>query len=725
MTHSPQFHGALVAASVFAATGAVAQDNAGPLEEVVITAERRTQSLQSLAIAATAVSGEALAKDQINSVDDLVKMAPALTVNDFGVGKSINIRGVGKNIEAPGVPAGVAYYVDGVAIPNSIFLTTPFYDLARVEVLRGPQGTLVGMNSTGGALLIVSNDPDPEAVDASAELSAGEFSSTRLRGMLNVPVGDRLAFRIAGEFEERDSFFDNVGPSSGEPGKIDRVSLRAAFGGDVTDNVSMFLRGEYNESSTDGFTGKVIPGDPGGPPNPVPYFVLQSVSPEDRFTLSRDVTSRDDVDYGRVSLNLNWSISDDLEFRSITGYQDGTRNLLNDGDGTVIPTTSVQIDIDETAFSQEFNLIGSTNDRFDWVLGAFYLDLETTGFVEPLLLAPGPFTGQPLVNVIGNSTTRNWGIFGQSTYSLTDATSLTLGLRYNDEEASNPGGIIQTFAPPGVPGPIFPESIENANDDAVTGRVTIDHQINDDHFGFVTISKGFKGGGTNSAPLPPFASETVYNYELGLKSEFLDGRLRSQFGLFYMDFEDIQRTIFNPTTPQLSGIGNFSEAEISGFEVQVQGQFGQFGFDSALAYTKSELGSTTLVDDRYDVLTPVDLTGNALNFNPEWTFSLGLNYQAQLGKNLLLLPRIRYSYTDDQWSNIFQVNPTDLIESYGLVDASITLENEAGTWYVELYGSNLLDEEWVASKSTFASTPGRVEFYGAPRQLGVRVGFSM
>jgi len=609
-----------------------------------------------------------------------------------------------------------------VAIPNSIFLTTPFYDLARIEVLRGPQGTLVGMNSTGGALLVVSNDPNPDEVEGSVELSYGDYDHTRGRGMINLPVGENLAFRLAGEHEQRDSFFTNIGPADGEPGKVDRTSLRGAFGGDITDSLTMFIRGEYHDSSTGGFTGKVIPTDPGGSPNPVPYAVLQSVTPEDRFTLSRDVESKDDVEYKRVSLNLSYDISDTLEFRSVTGYQDGTRNLFNDGDATRVAATSLQIDISEEALSQEFNLIGSFGDAFDWVLGTFYLDLETTGFVEPVVLA-GPFAGQPIVNVNGNSSTENVGIFGQGTYSFTDETSVTIGLRYNDEESSNPGGSIQTFSPPGVPGPVFPESIDDAKDTAVTGKITVDHQLSGDHFAFVTVSKGFKGGGTNSAPLPAFESETIWNYEFGLKSEFFDGQLRSQFGVFYMDFENIQRTVFNATTQQ-SGIGNFSEADISGFELQLQGQFGNFGFDTSAGYTRSELGSASLIDDRYDVVTEVDLTGRSLNFNPEWTFSVGANYTAELGNGLLLLPRVRYSYTDEQWANTFQVAATDLIDSYGLVDASVTLENEAGDWSVELYGSNLLDEEWVASKSTFTSQPGRVEYYGAPRQYGVRLGYS-
>ena len=706
-----------------APTKAQGQDNAErpEIEEVIVTAQRRSQSLQELPIAASAVTGESLNDNQIAVIDDLAKITPALTINDFGVGKSVNIRGVGKNIEAPGVSAGVAYYVDGVPLANSIFLNTPFFDLERVEVLRGPQGTLVGMNSTGGALLIVSKDPDPDATEGSIEISQGDYSNTRVRGMINLPTSERMAFRIAAEHESRDSFFDNDGPARGEPGKVDRSSVRAAFGGDLSDTVSLFLRGEYSENETDGFTGKPIPGDPGGPPNPVPYFVLLANSPADEFSLARDVSTRDDSEYYRISANLSVDVGDTFEFRSVTAYQDGERNIFTDGDSTSLPTTSVQIDIWEEALSQEFNLISTSDGSFDWVVGAFYLDLETEGFVEPRLI---PFGGAEIVQVFGNSTTKNWGVFGQGTFNLSDDTNLTIGLRYNDEESTNPGGRIQTFGPPGVPGPVFPESIFDAEDEAVTGRLTLDHQFNQSHFGYVTVSRGFKGGGTNSAPLPAFDSETIWNYELGLKSEFLDGQVRSQLGLFRMDFEDIQRSVFNPTTPQLSGIGNFAEAEIYGFEYQLQVQVGGFGLDLAIGYTESEIDNASIVDDRYDPVTPVNLDGNSLSYIPEWTVSLGIDYTAYLADGIRITPRARISYAAEQWANEFQVRPTDRIDSYSLVDASIKFDSESSGWYAEIYASNLLDEEWIAAKSTFATTPGRVEFYGAPRQYGARVGYS-
>ena len=712
---------ALALPAVAAAQEATGEEDAEASNVIIVSAERRDQNLQTTALSVSAISGDDLDANQIGNVDDLIKAAPSVTVNDSGIGKSINIRGVGKNVDSPGVSAGVAFYVDGVPIPNSIFLNTPFFDLQRVEVLRGPQGTLVGMNSTGGAVLLVSNDPDPSAVEGMVEASYGNYDHVRLRGVLNTPIAGELAFRVAGEYESRDSFFTNVGPTDNEPGNLDRLALRAALGGEFSPDFEAFLRFEYSETNSDGLASKRIPGDqelvpPASMAN-VPLN-LPIFNPPERFEIAKDVDTRNDGDYWRIGANINIALSDGIELRSVTGYQDGSRRLLNDVDNSSFGFTRAQIDIDETAFSQELNLISTSDGPLDWVVGAFYLDLETTGFVEPFSL----ILGNPISRVFGVSKTENWGVFGQGTLALSEATNLTVGLRYNDETASNPGGFVQLFNP--VTGDLVaevPEFVGEVKSTEVTGRVTLDHQFSDEHFGFLTVSKGFKGGGTGTAFLPGFDPETVWNYEAGLKSEFADGQLRTQLGVFYMDFSDIQRNIFSTITNSSDGVGNFASAEIYGLEFEAQGQIGDLGLDLAVSFTESKLGTTSLIDDRFGSLTPLDLTGNSLPFNPKWIVSLGAHYDIYLSDDIVLTPRARLSHNSDQFANEFQA-PIDLIEAYTLVDASLRLENEQQGWYGELYGTNLFDEEWDAARSTLSNVGGRAVFYGAPRQYGIRVG---
>lgn len=708
--------------AIFASAQAQAQDVADGANtdpgEIIVTAERREQSLQKLPTTASAVTGEALADQQIQRVDDLIKTTPGLAVNDFGLGKAINIRGIGKGVEAPGVSAGVAYYVDGVPVPNGIFLETPFFDLARVEVLRGPQGTLVGMNSTGGAMLIISNNPNPDAVEGMAELSYGNFENVRARGAINLPLGGGLGLRLAGEYESRDSFFTNLGPATGKPGNVDRLSLRGAIGGELAPGVELYIRGEYNRNKTDGQTGEPIPGDPD---TTMPYPIFGNFYPAAPFELARDVVTKKDTEYYRVSGELRIDVADAFQLRSVTGFQKGTVNFVNDLDGTRLPTRRQQIDISEPVFTQEINLISNPGDTFDWVLGGFYLTQTTNGYIE----VKHPITQARSVEVFGKAETRNWGLFGQGTYHISDRLNATLGLRYNSEKHFTgliaDGKYIQTYDAAGLPGARLPLSISTAKDEAVTGRFTLDYEASADHFLYATVSRGFKGGGNNN--FDNFKAETIWNYEAGLKSSFLGRQIRTQFGVFYLDYNNLQSQVYNPLTTQ-STIQNFASAKVYGFELQAQGRFGGLTLNSSVGYTKSELGTASGIDDRYNKTAVVNLTGRSLPFSPEWTFSAGAEYDIQLGGDFSLTPRVQYSYVASQWANQFQVRPTDFIGSRNVVDASLTLTQADKGWRVEAYATNLFDETYIVSKATYASgQPGRVQYFGAPRQYGLRIGY--
>ncbi len=713
---------ALAASQVILSTAAMAQDAtpeaAEDSGEIIVTAERREQSLQRLPTTASAVTGEGLADQQIQRVDDLIKTTPGLAINDFGLGKAINIRGIGKGVEAPGVSAGVAYYVDGVPVPNGIFLETPFFDLARVEVLRGPQGTLVGMNSTGGAMLIVSNNPNGDAVEGMAELSYGNYDNLRARGAINLPLGGGLGLRLAGEYESRDSFFTNLGPAAGNPGNVDRLSLRGAIGGELAPGVEFYVRGEYNRNNTDGQTGEPIPGDPD---TTMPYPIFGLFYPAAPYELARDVVTRKDTEYYRVSGELRIDVADAFQLRSVTGFQKGTVNFVNDLDGTRLPTRRQQIDISEPVFTQEINLISNPGDTFDWVLGGFYLTQTTNGYIE----VKHPITQVRSVEVFGKAETRNWGVFGQGTYHISDRLNATLGLRYNSEKHFTgtiaDGKYIQTYDAAGLPGVRLPLSTSTAKDEAVTGRFTLDYEASADHFIYATVSRGFKGGGNNN--FDNFKAETIWNYEAGLKSSFLGRQIRTQLGIFYLDYSNLQSQVYNPLTTQ-STIQNFASAKVYGFELQAQGRFGGLTLNSAIGYTKSELGTASGIDDRYNRTTVVNLTGRSLPFSPEWTFSAGAEYEISLGGDFALTPRVQYSYVASQWANQFQVRPTDFIGSRNVVDASLTLAQADKGWRIEAYATNLFDETYIVSKATYASgQPGRVQYYGAPRQYGIRVGF--
>ncbi len=689
--------------------------------EIVVTAERRAQSLQKLPTTATAISGADLEHQQIGRVDDLIKATPGLAINDAGLGKFINIRGIGKGVDAPGIAPGVAYYVDGVPMPNQVFLETPFFDLSRIEALRGPQGTLVGMNSTGGALLIVSQNPEFASVGGSLEQSVGNYSDYRTRAMINIG-GERVGLRVAGEFEDRDSFFTNVGPATDHPGNVKRRSVRGTLSLKPSDGVQLFIRGEYNKNTSDGITGKPIPGDP----DPAYIFAFNPNSPADPFSLGRFINTFKNTEYFRVSGEARIDVGGAFELRSITAFQRGKLSIQNDVGATSLPTAQQNISINEPVFTQEVNLISNPGGKLDWVLGAFYLHQDTNGLVHVVQFHAPPTPPSLIVDVVGRTRIRNFGLFGQTTFHASDALNVTLGLRYNNEKHYLGSDGSTTIPTPGGPLTI-PAGNTRTSDNALTGRLTVDYTVASNHFLYATVSRGFKGGGINDpSPTPVFGPETVWNYELGLKSSFLDRKIKTQLGLYYLDVNNLQYNIYNPITTQTAA-SNLNGGKAYGVEFQAQGQFGNFGINTAAAYTKSEVDSQTLVDSRYGSNTPIQIGGRQFNFSPRFTLSVGAQYDIPVGATYQITPRIQFSHQSSQWASFFHVTPTDLIQSRDLVDASIRFAPVHGTGFtIEAYASNLFNETYVASKAVEGSflTPGRVQYYGAPRQFGVRIGYS-
>lgn len=690
------------------AASAAQPTDSGAAPEIVVTAERRAQSLQRLPTTASALTGQDLDKQQVNDVTTLTRETPSLTVNDTGGAKAISIRGVGKNLTAPGVQSGVAFYVDGVPIPNDLFVITPFFDLSRVEVLRGPQGTLVGMNSTGGAILIVTQNPDFRDLGGMLEQSIGNYNDYRTRGALNLPFGGSWGAHVAGEYESRDSFYKNVGPAEGSPGNLDRLTLRGTLGGDVTDRLHVYVRGEYYRNLTDGIPGKPIAGDPA--PGYAPFL---AVTPTEPFSISRDIDEHYDLHYFRVSGEVRWDIGDLFQLRSVTGFQRGKVDQLGDVDASAIPTTKSHTNVNEPVLSQEFNLVSNPGHAIDWVLGYFYLHQNTIGTIDQNVAA----TGAPAVHIDGRLFLRNNGFFGQATYHVTDKLNVTGGLRYNSERHFFDKGA-DVIVGGGV---LTLPLVGDHTDKAVTGRFTVDYEAAPGTLVYGTVSRGFKGGGLNNDPTT-FGPETIWNYEFGLKSSFLDNHLRTQFGAFYYRNQDIQIQAYSPLTT-LNRVVNAGNGHEYGLEGQAQGRFGDLDLNLSIAYTKSSFDDLALFDQRYPSTDPVQVGGRSYLFAPKLTFSGGLEYAVHVSSKYALTPRIQYSHTSSQWASLFHVQPTDYIKAHDVVDASLELAPAGKGWTFELYASNLFNETYVASKVVTSADPGRVEFYGAPRQFGARIGF--
>jgi len=703
------------------------------LEEVVVTAERRAENLLKTGITASALSAEDLAKEGVTQVDQLQLTTPALSINDTGLAKFVNIRGLGKSVDVPNLPAGIAYYMDGVLVPNQIFLDNPYFDLQRVEILRGPQGTLVGMNSTGGAILVVSQTPKQGVTEASIEQTVGNHSNLETKAMINLPLGSSWAVRLAGDYEKRNSFFTNISanPSNHTPGDVNNFAARLTLAGALWAGADLALRYEVEHSDTGGPAGKPIPGG-------IASATFAQLAPANPYTVNYDVQPFRDSDMQRLSAELTWDLTNTVRLRSVSGYQYGTIAYQIDQDASPANTGYLRIPIREPVFSQEVNLLSINTDRLDWVAGLFYLHQDTNG--EPHIvnvLAPIPNPPTLVIDVTGRGRNRNDGAFGQVGYKLSDVLKITTGLRYSEERHYVRGQVALT--PPGAPpgAVVIPDPTTTNKSSAVTGKVALDYTISPDHLAYVFASRGYKGGGINENNTS-YQSEFVWDYEAGLKSSWLGDELRTQLGVFRSNYSSMQLAVYDPILGG-STVSNVSRATVTGAELQMQAQLGGLGIQAQAAYTHSAIGAASLIDARslpgggnvglgvpcvgagvpagcFDysgVLTSLD--GNPLPYAPQLTYSIGVDYRFGFGRDISLTPRVQLMHVGEQWANALEHAPDDYIGSRTLVNASLALR--AGKlWHAELYGTNLANELYVAGKTT------NIQYWGAPRQFGVRVG---
>jgi iron complex outermembrane receptor protein len=694
------------------------------LEEITITSQRRVENLQDVPIAATAMSGEQLAGKAVVRLSDLQFASPALSITDAGLTQSVNIRGIGLASGSPAVANGVATYVDGLFQPP-IVTTNKFYDIASVEVLRGPQGTLVGSNSTGGAIFINTQNPVLNQFGGYGEISAGNYNEATVQGAVNLPVGDTLAFRAAGDYASRRSFYDSVGPAYTDAGGLEERSGRLSL---LWKPGAFQALGkiEYTNRNTGGYAYRPIPGTQYAPYAPAGDFNLSYDTPEENH------------ERGLISdIELRYELPDQITLRSLTGYQDKNIDNVYDTDATSEATTvnPQQVEyqhVREREWTEEVNVISPTEGRYNWIVGAY---VQRNKIDVDILQTSNGFPTD--ITNPQNKTTTGW--FGQINYKLTDKLELQTGVRYSTFDVDGVGAVIIGRGIPTFP----PGGLQVANlsgshrDDRPTGKVAINYKLDDNNLLYAFVARGYKPGGFNSST-SEFDPETVWDYEAGWKGTLLDGHLRTQFGGFFNRYNDFQFGLTDLTTGS-NGVKNLPSATIKGFEAQVQAQLGGLGLDAGAAFVDSELGSAgPFVNTRLlppGTLGPQcpagvpsnppvcfnygpyleDQAGGPNLYSPKWTFNAGVDYRFDLADGVSLTPRLNYAYVGSQFTSLSYSYLTDYLPSRGLLSALLTL-TLPHNGYVEGYATNLANKTYVSGQF------GNNEFFGAPRQYGVRIG---
>jgi iron complex outermembrane receptor protein len=708
---------AVVAAGVIGtSTGAWAQSNAEQdsqeLDVVVITAERREVNLQDVPASATVLTAEALAAKGVDNVIEIQSVAPSVAINTYNRSTFINIRGVGIAQSAPTSNPGVAYYIDGMFIPHEQFIAQSFYDIESIEVLRGPQGTLTGQNSTGGAIYVRTPAPDFDGVSGYIDQTVADEDWYRTAVALNLPAGEKFAMRFSGVYDERGSFTDNIGPSGSEPGSGRDASGRVAFRYAPNDRVTLDLRYEHFDRKTD-------------------YNAIKNrndqVTP-DPFTIEEDAISFLDQKGDRASLEARFQLTPGVTLRALTSYLDAVTTDQADGDRTAtaqpvpanLPTNGANTALYRGRVSytsqelrtwvSELNLMSSGDSPFQWVFGAFYLEEESPVSVLRDNRNTVDFV-QSNSSIITELANESRSVFGQIDWRFTDAWALDIGLRYSEDEQE-----YTRFAIPGPPPPGCFPCTSTADSDDMTGRAGLKFFASEDVMFYGTVSKGYKAGGINLDPRSPdYRPETNQTAELGIKSTVANGRLRLNAALFRSDYEDMQLSALSGGVPNTL---NAAPADIQGAELEMTGRFAALEFDLGLSWLDGEFtDDATLIDSQTGAngLVPA---GSLVPFAPEITASAGVQYDLRAG-SWTFTPRIQVSYLDEQLSTPF-VYAATTVPSRTVTDLRLTATTGENL-RLEAFATNLFDETYIAAQVQDASSATGGIIYGAPRQVGVRL----
>lgn len=713
---------AIVVAAILG-QAALAQEvapNQSVLEEVLVTAERREVSLQDTPASATVLTADALAAQGVDNVTEIQQVAPSVSINTYNRSTFINIRGVGISQSAPTSNPGVAYYIDGVFIPHEQFIAQSFFDFESIEVLRGPQGTLTGQNSTGGAIYVRTPTPDFDEFSGYIDQTIGDYDWYRTVGALNVPITDTLAVRISGVYDDRGSFTDNIGPSSSDPGSGTDQAVRAAVRYQPVEGATFDLRYEYFKRETDNNAIKN----------------RADLVTRDPFTIEEDALSYLDQNGYRASLEGRFDLPADTQLRVLTSYFDAETTDQADGDRTAtaaavpanLPTNTANTNLfpgrvgfthqELETFVTEVNFLSRGEGALQWVVGGFYMD--ETSPVQVLRDNRNTVTYRQSNSTIDTElSNESISAFGQVDYRFNDHWALDVGLRQSKDKQEYTRFLIPGPPPPGC----FPCTTEVESDET-TGRVGLKYFANDDVMMYGTLSRGYKAGGINLDPrLPNYDPETNEVGELGVKTTVADGRLRINGAVFYSKYDGIQLSALTPVgTPAalLPNTLNAAPAEIYGAEIEVTGQFGALGFNLGLSALQSEFTENATLTDSLSNTNRVVPEGSIVPFAPEMTANAGIQYEFLIGA-MTLTPRLQVSYMDEQLSTPFRYQATT-VPSRTITDLRVTLV-PMDNLRLEAFATNLFDKEYISAQVQDASSARGGIIYGAPRQYGVRAKF--
>ncbi len=727
-----------------AATSANAQN--ATLDEIIVTAQKKSESLQEVPIAITAISAETLEKQGISDFQGISERTPGLLIGAFSPAQpEIAIRGVGTKEDGPGANDSTVVSVDDVYIASRIAQIIDIYDLERVEVLRGPQGTLYGRNSIAGSINFITQKPD-ENFALRLEQTIGSYNKLDTRALIKgaIDADSGLYGKLSYSHRVNDGFVDLYSDGTtkiGDLNGINRHSMRGQLRYAPADSgldATLTLEGEIDRDQ--GQNREPI-GDTTANPARNSVVINTGLGFDDiHDSLSTEGFMDRDV-FG-ASLKFDYDIGD-VTLTSITAYRDAEVQFGLDCcglNGRVYPRANYNyIDEAATQLTQEFKLSGDTGG-LDWIVGVFYTDesdhkREGFGF-GPIANPQGTFDEISASSAFTNTSNvkadiEAMAIYGQGTYGLTDRLGATLGLRYSTEDKTVTASGAVTGGPPNgiIVGPYAPVT---ASDDwsSVDFRVALDYDLSDDVMLYGSVASGFKSGGFAGAPKNAasasrsFDEESALNYELGLKSTMLENRLRLNIAAFYTDYKDLQVTRFalTPDTPRFGQFltENAAGAEIKGLEVEstfVPIENLELSFN--YAYLDAKFTEFFGLTPGPDGTTP-DFTGNDLRQAPKHSASGNLNYTWQdvLSGDDSIYLNVSARYVDDVFYDPDN-NSRAVVDSYAVADVRLGYTAPSGKYKADLWVNNVTNNDYTTH--AFSLTGGQRAYanVGKPRWYGM------
>ncbi len=729
------------------------------IEEVVVTAQKRAESVNDIGVSASAFSGDGLEDLGVGKATDLGAHTPGLvTVNSTSGGTTIfAIRGIGLDDFSPNNTSGVGVYLDEVFASNPVFASGQLFDVERVEVLKGPQGTLYGKNTTGGAINFISKKPTDE-FEAYIDMSYGRFNTIDTTAAISGALSDSVRGRLSANYVDSDGWQEDINTGK-EYGEQDKFAVRGLLDFDISDLTSATLKTYYSSDEStpespqvDGLVEAF--GDPS-------FGVLNSPSDADDVTVGGLDVGRDEDGYG-VSLTLTHSF-DGMDLISISSYDSYEREVVDNYGGSSAAILDLYQENEMTQWGQELRLVSTTDGDTSWVAGvniskekvevmdrfddSFFVtdSVAVTGVLDP---ADVSAQGLDLLTADYEQETDSYGLYVHTETALSDQWNLIIGARYSYDDRSFDG--VSTNHDAGFS---FNDEIarldESESESAVTGKTGLELDVTEDIMLYGSVSNSYKSGAFYGAAILDDISwayvdpEEVLAYELGFKAMLLDSTLQINGAVFALEYTDRQSLVTIIVDDFSNFVGapvadttliNVPESETKGFELDVSWEPAEgFLVNAGVAYLDTEVTKApTTADMRginadasvndggapyVDALAAPLEEGEALAQSPERRYNGLVAYEHYVADNMMLRLQTSYSRADAMVAQLADANAeSDAVSSW---DAQVSLTDEASGWKVAAWIKNIEDND--AETYSFSSFAGRSYYRQQPTTFGVSV----